>query len=110
VTLVAILHDLCKMGFYVGTEKPFRVNKRHPRGHAQLSLDMALEVVDLTKQEMTMIAYHMGMYGTVEFASSKSWMSGEYSLDALVDAFSNPQIKIVSLCDELAAMKENIRE
>lgn len=72
LAIVALFHDLCKVGFY-GTEMrnrkvngrwtqvPFyTVEDQFPMGHGEKSVIMAMLHLDLTEDEMFAIRWHMG--------------------------------------------------
>jgi len=80
VVVAALLHDVCKIGAYLGTEKPYRWNKKQPKGHALLSVARIEKYIELTDLEKLMITYHMGVYGLNEFYEEGDWQSGEYPL------------------------------
>jgi hypothetical protein len=104
-----LLHDLCKMGSYIGTSKPYTYNKAHPKGHALLSLERIRSYITLTELEDKMIRYHMGVYGLKEFEPDK----GEYTLrgESMANAwFHHPVVKVMYFCDELATLQEKASE
>ena len=108
IFIVAITHDLCKVGLYrknpegIGYTFNREVAKR---GHAKLSLERTKRFIKLTELEEKMIKYHMGMYATYEWAHSKglSRDRGEYSLAELAEAFNDPFVKLFSMCDDLTS-------
>lgn len=132
LTIVALLHDVCKMGAYIGTEKPYKWNKQQPKGHALLSLERIKKFIKLTELEELMIKYHMGVYGLNEFYDEDDWQTGEYPLrgdhtndkemskeeskkarygKSLANAwYHNPICKVMYFCDELATLEEKAKE
>ena len=93
IIIAGLLHDVCKMGAYLGSEKPYKWNKEQPKGHATLSIERIKKNIELTAiEEMMiryhmgeemMIRYHMGVYGLNEFYEKGSWefkTSAEYPL------------------------------
>ena len=88
IKIAALLHDVCKVGAYLGDEKPYRWNKAQPKGHATLSIERIKKHIELTEIEELMIRYHMGVYGLNEFYEKGSWefeTSAEYPLGTIED-------------------------
>lgn len=132
LTIAALLHDVCKMGAYIGTEKPYKWNKQQPKGHALLSIERIKKHIGLTELEELMIKYHMGVYGLNEFYSVDNWQTGEYPLrgdhandkemakeeskvarygKSMANAwYHNPLVKVMYFCDELATLEEKEEE
>ena len=109
VVIAALLHDLCKMGAYIGTEKPYTYNRSNPKGHAELSITRIKQYITLTPLEDMMIRYHMGVYGLIEFDPDK----GEYALrgNAMAYAWHHfPIVKVMYFCDEFATLQEKAEE
>ena len=114
--IVALLHDICKIGAYVRTKADdgWTSNRNKDKGHALLSIARIKEYIELTQLEEMMIKYHMGVYGTVEFDEK----SGEYPLrgdstksseerygQSLANAwYHNPIVKVMYFCDELETL------
>ena len=77
ITVATLLHDLCKVGAYIGKgDGTYRWNRAQPKGHALLSLVRIVEHIELEKIEELMITYHMGLYGLREYDPKK----GEYPI------------------------------
>ncbi len=132
IIIAALLHDICKVGAYIGTAKPYKWNKGQPKGHAILSIERISEFIKLEPIEEMMIRYHMGPYGLNEFYKEGDWQSGEYPLrgdhiacegmskeesqtarygKSLANAwFHNPICKLMYFCDELATLQEKTKE
>lgn len=120
LTIATLLHDVCKAGAYIGTEKPYKWNKDQPKGHALLSIERIKKHIKLTELEELMIKYHMGVYGLNEFYKEDDWQTGEYPLrgddtkskkerrgKSLANAwYHNPIVKVMYFCDELATLEE----
>jgi len=109
IVIAALLHDICKVGAYIGVCKPYSWNRRQPSGHATLSIERVKKFIDLTELEEKMIRYHMGIYGLIEFDEKK----GEYSLrgGSMANAwYHHPIVKIMYFCDELATFQEKAKE
>jgi len=104
--IAALLHDVCKLGAYIGNDATsYRWNRSQPSGHALLSLSRIREYIELELLEIYMIQYHMGVYGLKEFEERK----GEYNLrdKGLANVwFHNPIVKVMYFCDELSSMEE----
>ena len=132
IIIAALLHDICKVGAYVGDEKPYKWNKQQPKGHARLSIERIKGFIALKEIEEMMILFHMGIYGVNEFYADGSWQTGEYALrgdhskdktiskedsqkarygKSLANAwFHNPICKLMYFCDELATLREKALE
>ena len=128
IIIAALLHDVCKIGAYIGTEKPYKWNKTQPKGHAALSIKRINAFIKLEPIEEMIIRYHMGVYGLNEFYKKGDWQTGEYNLrgdhiacegmskdeskefrygKSMANAwFHNPACKVIYFCDEFAAMEE----
>lgn len=131
LAIAALLHDVCKVGAYIGTEKPYKWNKQQPKGHALLSIERIKKHIELTELEELMIKYHMGVYGLNEFYSEDDWQTGEYPLrgdhtndkemskeeskkarygKSMANAwYHNPICKVMYFCDELATLEEKAK-
>jgi hypothetical protein len=104
LVIACLLHDLCKMNAYLGEEGSYTLNPVKPKGHAALSIKMASAFIELEPLEYMMIKYHMGVYGLKEFGKK-----GEYKLRGKGMAhawYHNPFVKLMSICDEMATMRE----
>jgi len=127
IIIAALLHDVCKVGAYIGTEKPYKWNRQQPKGHALLSIARIETFIELTPLEKLMITYHMGVYGLNEFYSESDWQSGEFPLRgdhtndekmtreeskaarygaSMANAwFHNPICKLMYFCDEIETLQ-----
>lgn len=130
--IAGLLHDVCKIGAYVGTEKPYKSSKGHPKGHAKLSITRIKGFIELEPIEELMIRFHMGVYGLNEFYKKGDWQTGEYPLrgdhiacegmskeeskefrygKSMANAwFHNPVCKMMYFCDEIATLEEKAKE
>jgi 23S rRNA maturation-related 3'-5' exoribonuclease YhaM len=109
IIIATLLHDVCKVGAYLGNSKPYTWNRSQPKGHAALSLERIKQFIELTDLEEKMIKYHMGVYGLEEFEPGK----GEYTLrnESMANAwFHHPIVKVMYFCDEFATLKEKLTE
>ncbi len=111
VIIAGLLHDVCKIGAYLGNVTPYKWNRAQPKGHAMLSLIRIAKYIELEPIEEMMIKFHMGPYGLFEFEPGK----GEYPLrgdktkskeekygQSLMNAwYHNPIVKLMYFCDEL---------
>lgn len=79
IKIAALLHDVCKVGAYIGSEAPYRWNKAQPKGHATLSIARIKKHIELMEIEEMIIRYHMGVYGLRELYEEGSW---EYKTNA----------------------------
>ncbi len=104
VVIASLLHDVCKVGRYLGESKPFKWNKDMKDGHALLSIKRVEKFITLTEIEEMMIRYHMGPYGTFEFLGLEK---GEYSFIEMMSIWNKFKVvKVVYFCDELSSMNE----
>ncbi len=111
--IAALLHDVCKVGAYIGIAKPYTFNKQQPAGHAKLSLERIKKFITLTDLEEKMILYHMGIYGLVEFQDPGKEDKGEYTLrnESMANAwYHHPIVKLMYFCDEIATLQEKAEE
>lgn len=109
--IAGLLHDVCKVGAYIGNVSPYKWNRAQPKGHALLSLIRIAKYINLEPVEEMMIKFHMGTYGTLEFESycseypirgDKSKSKEERYGQSLANAwYHNPIVKLMYLCDEL---------
>lgn len=106
--IAGLLHDLCKIGKYIGDKKPYKLNRDMPAGHAVLSIERINEYIDLTDLEEMLIKYHTGVYGLEEFDEN----TGEYELRGgqMANAwYHNPIVKVMYFCDEQATFEEKYK-
>ena len=111
--IAGLLHDVCKIGAYIGDAKPYQWNPNHPKGHATLSIARIRQFIELTDLEEKMILYHMGIYGLVEFQDPGKEHRGEYTLrnKGMANAwYHHPIVKVMYFCDELATLEEKAEE
>lgn len=104
----ALLHDVCKIGAYLGDSMPYQWNRQQPKGHAALSIERIKQFIELTDIEEMMIKYHMGVYGLTEFDER----TGEYQLRGgqMANAwYHNPVVKLMYFCDELETMHDKAK-
>jgi len=107
IVIAALLHDVCKIGAYIGDSAPYKGNRSKEKGHALLSIERIKRYIDLTELEEMMILYHMGVYGLVEFDEK----SGEYTLrnKSMANAwYHHPIVKVMYFCDEIVTLKEKV--
>jgi hypothetical protein len=127
VIIAALLHDVCKVNQYLGTEKPYKWNGKNPEGHAKLSIARIKEHIELTDLEEMMIRYHMGIYGLVEYGEyhllgdytdcpfdkktqkeeRQKWGYGRSLRNAW---YHNPIVKQMYFADERATLEEKALE
>lgn len=105
--IAALLHDLCKMGAYLGSAAPYTYNDKQPVGHALLSIQRIQQFIPTSSLEDGLIEFHMGVYGTREFSVTK----GEFGLKRMTDVWAMyPAVKIMYFADELATLVEQAEE
>jgi len=135
IIIAGLLHEVCKIGAYIGDEAPYKWNKGQPKGHATLSIARIKEHIELTDIEELIIRYHMGVYGLCELYEEGSWeyganaeyhLLGDHSKDenltkeesqkarygqSLRNAwYHNPVCKLMYFADELATLEEKVTE
>jgi hypothetical protein len=62
VIIVGILHDICKMNYYVFSQNRYCVIRDAPKTHGLSSIKTIKEYIELTEKEEAMIRWHMGPY------------------------------------------------
>lgn len=76
VIIIALLHDLCKVNFYVRGSKnkkddstgswhkipTWSISEQFPYGHGEKSVDILRDYIKLTEEEKLCIRWHMGAY------------------------------------------------
>lgn len=93
ITIVSLLHDLCKIGYYKvstknvkdesgkWTQVPFyMVDDKLPLGHGEKSIIMILQMMTLTTEEMMAIRWHMSGFEPKENYPSISKAYSEFPL------------------------------
>lgn len=93
VAIVALLHDVCKIGFYTVSTRNvkneygnwekvpyYTVDDKFPMGHGEKSVILLLQMLKLTTEEMMSIRWHMGGFEPKENYSSQSKAYGEFPL------------------------------
>lgn len=132
IIIAPLLHDLCKVGAYLGDEKPYKYNKQQPKGHGELSITRVNGFIVLEPVEELMIRFHMGVYGLNEFYKKGDSQTGEYPLrgdhiacegmdkeeskafrygKSMANAwYHNPICKLMYFCDEIATLEEKVAE
>jgi len=66
VILCGLLHDLCKVGAYIETDKGYE-SVKGPKGHATRSISKIKEYIELTPREDDIIRFHMGTFGIYSY-------------------------------------------
>ena len=62
-SVVALLHDVCKTGYYRRErDGKYSVKDRLPMGHGEKSVYLVMKFMDLTDEEALAIRWHMGAY------------------------------------------------
>lgn len=120
VIIAALLHDVCKVGYYVKKGKKYGLDPDRDRsGHASLSIERIEGFIKLTDIEMLMIKFHMGVYALTEFEETRAEYSlgdeeclSEYTLRDRGMAYAwyhHPIVKVMYFCDELATLSEKLK-
>lgn len=89
ITIVALLHDLCKANFYSSTERAvtrenggwskqfYKIDDQLPLGHGEKSVFMVMQFMQLTIEEAMCIRWHMGGFDDASkggsYAMSNAW-------------------------------------
>lgn len=68
VAIVSLLHDLCKIDYYVWDNDKYIVKDKFPMGHSEKSIFIINEYMRLTREEALLINWHMGSFDS-RFAS-----------------------------------------
>jgi hypothetical protein len=72
IFIIAMAHDLCKMGSYIEVEGattgiPYYIkNPDQPDGHGELSLSRITDIIPVTTEEIACIRWHMGAFDVKE--------------------------------------------
>lgn len=93
IAVVALLHDVCKIGYYkvntrnvkndkgVWEQVPYYdVDDKFPMGHGEKSVIMIMDCMKLTTEEMMAIRWHMGGFEPKENYQSLSKAYAEFPL------------------------------
>lgn len=120
IVISALLHDLCKVNYYIMGEEwdkehkdktnqwrkkqVYRVDDKLPLGHGEKSVIMAHRYIGLSDEEMMAIRWHMGFSdGGTQF----SYPSGSPFRDSLNRC---PLVKVIMMADQMAEMYETLGE
>ena len=104
VIIATLLHDLCKVGLYLGSGKPYKSNKGHPKGHARLSIEIAQKYIELLPIEQKMIRFHMGPWNSTGYCT-------EYSVRDMLKVWGKyDAVRWMYFADELATREEKVEE
>ncbi|AKB59038.1 hypothetical protein [Methanosarcina barkeri] len=71
LTIIALCHDVCKEGLYVGDYENYRTLQGHPANnkHSVLSIEKIKKHIKLTRIERDIILYHMGLFSCYEYGN-----------------------------------------
>lgn len=95
LTIVALCHDVCKEGLYLGDFGNYYVNKKHPASnkHATVSIERIEKYIQLTSFEKDLILYHMGLFSCYGYCI-------EYTPKELKEAIArHPLVQIFAAID-----------
>lgn len=117
--LTSLLHDLCKINYYVKGEEwdkehkdktnqwikkeVWKVEDKAPLGHGEKSAIIASTYIDLSVEELAAIRWHMGFS---EPGTHFSYPVGQPFRDSL-DRY--PLVKIIMMADQMAEMYETLQ-
>jgi len=83
ITIVGLLHDICKVNTYkpnilkngeLSTSKPYKKDDKFPIGHGEKSVILLQDLgIKLTNDEMLGIRYHMNMFDEGGYRFSDKW-------------------------------------
>jgi hypothetical protein len=93
--LCGLLHDLCKVGYYIEKNGEWKSNKEHEANssHGVLSVQIIEKFIKLTPEEEAVIKYHMGLFSILGYVK-------EYTIEDLYEAISQwPSVQIFASCD-----------
>lgn len=112
LVVAALLHDLCKVSYYIEGEewdkewkdktnewrkkKVWKTNDQLPLGHGEKSVIVAREYIDLTTEEMLAIRWHMLKWDVSDAA--------KYTMVAALD--TTPLVKTIAIADQMAELYE----
>ena len=102
---LAMVHDLVKMGLYLGDSRPYQYNKAREKGHALISIKRVEQFVVLSDYEKEILKFHMGVYGSKEYVENVAgWGNYEYTMKEMYDVFhKNRFAKLFHFCDDIHA-------
>jgi len=93
--IIALCHDICKEGLYVGNYGNYHTVKGHPAHtkHSTLSIKRIEKYMELTRTEKDIIVYHMGLFSCYEYGM-------EYTPEDLMRATKrHPLVQIFAALD-----------
>ena len=112
IILSELLHDICKVNFYVEGEewdkawkdkynewqkkKVWKVDDKQPLGHGEKSAILAARFLDLTTDELAAIRWHMLKWDVSD--------SSKYTLSDAMDRY--PLVKVIAQADSMAELYE----
>jgi len=79
ITIIALLHDICKTGTYTSSEKGYDKDDKYPIGHGEKSIIIVQKFIDLTMDEIMAIRWHMGPFDPAYLLYQNSIESAGYS-------------------------------
>ena len=100
-TIVALLHDVCKVNYYAGEYPDYTVKDQIPMGHGEKSVYLVMKHMELTDDEALAIRWHMGAYDDAAKGGSKV-------LSAAMAA--TPLVYALHAADMRAEQKENTQQ
>ena len=104
IIIATLLHDVCKVGAYLGDHKPYQYNRSQPKGHARLSIERIEQFIMLSPLKKLMILYHMGPWNS-------TGRGEEYSVDDMLSVWGkNEIVRWVYFSDEMATREEKVDE
>lgn len=95
LTIIALCHDICKEGLYIGNNGNYRRVNRHPskNKHATVSIERVEKYIELTPTEKDVILYHMGLFSCYGYCI-------EYTPKELMEATKkHPLVQIFAAID-----------
>ena len=95
IIIIALCHDICKEGLYIGNYGNYHTVKGHPahNKHSTLSIERIEKYIKLTRTEKDIIAHHMGLFSCYEYGM-------EYTPEDLMRATKrHPLVQIFAALD-----------
>lgn len=93
VAVVALLHDVCKTGYYRRErDGKYSVKDQLPMGHVEKSVYLVMKYMDLTDDEALAIRWHMGAYDDAFRGGSRALNEAQDKCD-LVLALHNADMQ-----------------
>ena len=100
-TIVALLHDVCKVNYYAVEYPYYTVKDQIPMGHGEKSVYLVMKHMELTDDEVLAIRWHMGAY-------DDAFRGGSRALNAAMER--TPLVLELHYADMIATQREKNEE